>query len=53
MKTSKAMVLESPGKMVLKEFPLPKIGPQEGLLRVEMVGVCGSDVGMYRGKPSN
>jgi len=52
MKTSKAMVLESPGRMVLKEFPLPKIGPEDGLLRVEMVGVCGSDVGMYRGKTS-
>ena len=46
------MVLESPGKMVLKEFPLPKIGPQEGLLKVEMVGVCGLDVGMYHGKPT-
>jgi alcohol dehydrogenase len=52
MKTSKAMVLESPGRMALKEFPLPKIGPQEGLLKVEMVGVCGSDVGMYSGKVS-
>lgn len=50
MKTSRAIVLEAPGKMVLKEFPLPAIGPEEGLLNVEMVGVCGSDVGMYRGK---
>lgn len=50
MKTSKAMVLEAPGRMVLKEFPIPEIGPQEGLLKVEMVGVCGSDVGMCRGK---
>lgn len=44
------MVLEKPGGMVLKEFPLPAIGPEEGLLKVEMVGVCGSDVGMYKGK---
>jgi len=44
------MVLESPGRMVLKEFPLPKIGLEEGWLKVEMVGVCSSDVGMYRGK---
>lgn len=44
------MVLEAPGRMVLKEFPIPKIGPEEGLLKVDMVGVCGSDIGMYRGK---
>lgn len=50
MKTCKAMVLEAPGRMMLKEFPLPVIGQEEGLLKVEMVGVCGSDVGMFRGK---
>lgn len=50
MKISKAMVLEKPGSIVLKEFPLPDIGPDEGLLKVEMVGVCSSDVGMYKGK---
>lgn len=50
MEISKAMVLEKPGRMVLREFPLPEIGPHEGLLKVEMVGVCSSDVGMYKGK---
>lgn len=47
---SKAMVLEAPGKMSLQEFDIPEIGPEDALLKVEMVGVCGSDVGMYHGK---
>ena len=34
----------------LKEWPFSDIGPEEGLFRVEMVGVCGSDVGIYRRK---
>jgi alcohol dehydrogenase len=44
------MVLEAPGKMSMWEFDLPHIGPEDGLLKVEMAGVCGSDPGMYRGK---
>ncbi len=33
----------------IREFPRPRIGPDEGLLRVEACGVCGSDVEQYRG----
>lgn len=44
------MALEAPGGMVLREFPLSETGPQEGLLMVEVVGVCGSEVGIYKGK---
>jgi len=47
---ARAMVLEAPRKMSLRMFPLPDIGPDEGLLKVEMVGVCGSDPGIYHGK---
>lgn len=49
MKT-RSMVLEGPGKMSLQTFDIPKIGPEDALMKVEMVGVCGSDVGMYHGK---
>ncbi len=43
-------VLEGPGQMAIKQFELPKIGPQEGLLKIEMVGVCGTDPKYYHGK---
>ena len=47
------MVVEKPGQIVMREFPLPEIGPEDGLLRVQMAGVCGSDPGMYHGKASS
>ena len=45
-----AMVVTEPGRMELREFPLPEIGRGDGLLRVEMVGVCGSDPGIFKGR---
>jgi len=49
-KVSKAAVLEGVGKISIKIFPLPAIRDDDALLKVEMVGICGSDVGMYNGK---
>ncbi len=48
--SSRAVVLTGPGKIELRSFPLPKIGEDEGLLRVELVGVCGSDPGIFSGR---
>lgn len=39
----KAAVLEDIGKMVIRGFDLPPIGLEDGLLKVEMAGVCGTD----------
>ncbi|MFC1952704.1 zinc-binding dehydrogenase [Chloroflexota bacterium] len=47
---AKAMILEAPRKMSLRTFEAPDIGPEDGLLKVQMVGVCGSDPGIYNGK---
>ncbi|MGQ9859833.1 MAG: zinc-dependent alcohol dehydrogenase [Thermodesulfobacteriota bacterium] len=47
---SRAVVLSAPGSIELREFPLPKIGEEDGLLRVELVGVCGSDPGIFAGR---
>lgn len=43
MRYGTSAVVVRPGKMELQEFPLPDIGPEEMLLRVEMVSICGSD----------
>lgn len=44
MQTSVASVLVAPRQFEVREFPLPEIGPDAGLLKVEACGVCGSDV---------
>lgn len=47
----KAAVLEIAEKLALREFELPETGPEDGLLKVEMAGVCtGTDPNLYRGK---
>ena len=50
MKTTRAMVLKGPGKLELQEFPLPEVGTDDGILKLELIGVCGSDPGIYSGK---
>lgn len=51
--TSRAAVLEAPETLVIREFPLPTIGPEDGLLRIEMAGVCGTDWKYFSGKLAN
>lgn len=40
----KALVLEEYNKLVYKDFPDPIVADNEVLLKVEAVGICGSDV---------
>ncbi len=49
MKKTRSVVLEQVGKISIREFPIPSIGEDEGLLRIERVGVCGSDPKIYQG----
>ncbi len=49
-KKCRAMVLVAPEKMEMQTFDLPETGTEDGLLEVELVGVCGSDPGIFRGK---
>ncbi|MGH3391810.1 MAG: zinc-dependent alcohol dehydrogenase [Actinomadura sp.] len=47
--TVRAAVQTGPRKIEIREFPRPKIGSDDGLLRVEANGICGSDVESYKG----
>ncbi len=49
-KTVRAAVITGVRQMEIREFPRPVIKDNDALLKVEMVGVCGSDPGMYTGK---
>ena len=47
----KQAVLQRPGLVEIKEVPLPRdLNPNEILLKIHRVGICGSDVHMYYGK---
>ena len=46
----KAIVLKGPEQAEVQEIPEPRPGEDEVLLRVRMVGLCGSDVNSYRGR---
>ena len=42
-----AAVMTEPKQTEVREFTLPEIAPDAGLMRVEATGICGSDWGMY------
>ncbi|MEY2447337.1 MAG: alcohol dehydrogenase [Acidimicrobiaceae bacterium] len=44
-----ALVLEAPRRLVEREFELPRLGDDDGLLRVEACGLCGTDHEQYTG----
>ncbi|MCY3917422.1 MAG: zinc-binding alcohol dehydrogenase family protein [Chloroflexi bacterium] len=46
----KAIVLEQPGKLTLRDVAAPgAAGPEQALLRVKRVGICGTDLHAYGG----
>ena len=47
--TAKAAVLVDARKIEIQEFTLPQIGNDDGLLRIEITGVCGADWPIFTG----
>ena len=48
----KAVVVEKPKKMALKQVPVPEISGDEVLIKVKYTGICGTDWSIYTGKYS-
>lgn len=49
LRKSFAMVLTEPRKLEPRELPIPEIGRDRALLRVETCGICGSDYEQFEG----
>lgn len=47
MTQAHAAVLTGPRKIEMRDLALPEIGPDDGLLRVEANGLCGTDYDQY------
>ena len=45
----RAVYMQEPGKVSVIELPEPKAGPEDVLIRVHRVGLCGTDLQSYRG----
>jgi threonine dehydrogenase-like Zn-dependent dehydrogenase len=49
-RTMRAAVFVEPGRIELREKPVPKIGPGDALVRVTTTTICGTDVHILRGE---
>jgi len=48
--TMKAAVFVAPGRIELREVPIPELGPGDALLRVTTTTICGTDVHILKGE---
>jgi len=46
---SRCVILRKPGRIEIGSFPIPEIGDDDGLLEIEMAGICHTDYELYRG----
>lgn len=50
MVTSRAAVMEAPGRIGVREFPVSDPGPGAVLMKMSLSGICGTDKHTYRGE---
>lgn len=46
----KAAVFAAPGRIVLEDKPIPRVGPRDVLLRVTTTTICGTDIHILKGE---
>ncbi len=46
----KQAVMVEPGKIIYREVQVPEVGPHQIKIRMEKIGVCGSDIHVWHGK---
>jgi threonine dehydrogenase-like Zn-dependent dehydrogenase len=51
--TVRAAVRTGPSRTELRDYPMPEVPPDAALLRVEVAGICGTDVKLYAKPPSD
>jgi len=46
----KAAVFVAPGRIVLEDKPIPRVGPRDALLKVTTTTICGTDIHILKGE---
>ncbi|MGO4334001.1 zinc-binding dehydrogenase [Labrys sp. KB_33_2] len=49
METMRAAVLTRPGAFEVRDVPIPRIGPDDALIKVDRCGICGTDIHIFKG----
>ena len=52
MEKVQAAVRVGPSKTEFREFPMPDVPEDSALLKMEVAGICGTDVKLYKHPPS-
>ncbi len=42
----------APGTTEIREYPMPELGDDDALLKIEVAGICGTDVKLYKSPPT-
>lgn len=50
MKMMKALTFVAPGKIELREKPIPTVGPTDALIRITTTTICGTDIHILKGE---